>query len=331
MNNQAKDLPGSVAQRVRAAIKVAKAGDKRKARQMLLDIVENEPTEEDAWLWLAGFSDDPEDAKAYLETVLALNPTHARAIAGLHIIEQRIASAPPQSAAARARPQKRICKTCGDPISDDRDECPACADSLMQFGQEGAAPRQDQWALEEASIGVSQSASNVNAEIAPSFTLTVEQAESIDACLERMAYESEASCIILADITGQLISERGRTDGMNTQVLSALAAGELSATQEMARLVGERARFSLLLHEGAERSVYLSPVGTKMLLIVVFAGQTPIGLVRIILKNAVEELGPILERPATQRSDENLGQALSGDFAQQLEDEIDASLDILIS
>jgi predicted regulator of Ras-like GTPase activity (Roadblock/LC7/MglB family) len=330
MNNQAKDVPGSVAQRIRAAIKVAKAGDKRKARQLLLDIVENEPTEEDAWLWLAGFSDDPEDAKAYLETVLALNPAHARAIAGLRIIEQRIASAPPH-ASARARPPKRFCKSCGDPIPDDRDECPACADSLMQFGQEGAPPRQDQWELNEASIEQSQSASSVNAEIAPSFTLTVEQAEAIDACLERMAYESEASCIILADITGQLISERGRTDGMNTQVLSALAAGELSATQEMARLVGERARFSLLLHEGAERSVYLSPVGTKMLLIVVFAGQTPIGLVRIILKNAVEELGPILERPATQRSDENLGQALSGDFAQQLEDEIDASLDVLIS
>ena len=169
----------------------------------------------------------------------------------------------------------------------------------------------------------------VSDEISPSFTLSIDQAEAIDACLERMAYESEASCIILADITGQLISERGKTLGINTQVLSALAAGELSATQEMARMVGEKARFNLLLHEGEERSVYLSPVGQKMLLIIVFDGRTPIGLVRIILKNAVEELGPILERPAAAGGDE-VSSALDDEFAQQLGDEFDASMDFLI-
>jgi predicted regulator of Ras-like GTPase activity (Roadblock/LC7/MglB family) len=174
-------------------------------------------------------------------------------------------------------------------------------------------------------------AGEVNDEISPSFTLSIDQAEAIDACLERMAYESEASCIILADVTGQLISERGKTVGVNTQVLSALAAGELSATQEMARMVGEQARFNLLLHEGENRSVYLSPVGQKMLLIIVFDQRTPIGLVRIILKNAVDELGPILERPSASGDDnDEVRSTLDDEFAQQLEDEFDASMDFLI-
>lgn len=337
--------PESVAKRVQAAIQVAKAGDKFTARRMLLDIVEMDPTQEDVWLWLAGLSEDLEEAKTYLETVLALNPTHVRAAAGLRIVEQRLASNPAPAAAQVANvaspPRVRICETCGHRIPDELDTCPTCTrvtpasrveKEVAGISGEGGATVDVQQPVASAPFDTTRTAPpavDVSAEIAPSFTLSVEQAEAIDACLERMAYESEASCIILADVTGQLISERGKTVGMNTQVLSALAAGELSATQEMARLVGERARFSLLLHEGEERSVYLSPVGMKMLLIVVFDGRTPIGLVRIILKNAVEELGPILERPAVHRSDESLGQALSGDFAQQLQDEFDASLDML--
>jgi predicted regulator of Ras-like GTPase activity (Roadblock/LC7/MglB family) len=157
----------------------------------------------------------------------------------------------------------------------------------------------------------------------PGLALSIEQAEAIDDCLERIAYESEASCIILADVSGQLISERGRMDGMNTQVLSALAAGELSATKEMARLVGERARFSLLLHEGHERSVYLSHVGEHLLLIIVFDSATPIGLVRIILKKAVRELAPIMERQGAGSA----GGSLDGDFARLVGNELDSTLD----
>lgn len=217
------------------------------------------------------------------------------------------------------------CPECGQPKPEDTPICPSCGYIEGKPAVEEVADLQPI----PASAQAAQSPGNVNDEISPSFTLTVEQAEAIDVSLERMAYESEASCIILADVTGQLISERGKTSGFNTQVLSALAAGELSATQEMARLVGEKARFNLLLHEGEDRSVYLSPVGHKMLLIIVFDERTPIGLVRIILKNAVDELGPILARPAKE-SEDDFSETFSDEFAQQLGDELDASMDFMI-
>jgi predicted regulator of Ras-like GTPase activity (Roadblock/LC7/MglB family) len=301
---------------------------------MLLDIVETDPAQEEVWLWLAGLSEDLDEARSYLETVLALNPEHKRAASGLKLIDERIAARQRTGELKPVRPASpqmpeapeesgRICEKCGNPIPEDSPFCPNCAHLGGRSAVEEVAelnPVAVEPAAHDETI-------DVNAEISPSFTLSIEQAEAIDTCLERMAYESEASCIILADITGQLISERGKTEGINTQVLSALGAGELSATQEMARLVGERARFNLLLHEGEERSVYLSPVGKKMLLIVVFDGRTPIGLVRIILKNAVDELGPILERPAAEAGG-TLGETLNEDFAQQLEDQIDASMDL---
>ncbi len=327
MNRQNRNKAQHIQTILNTAIQHARNGEKEEARQMLLEIVETDPSQEEVWLWLAGLAEDLEDAEVYLETVLALNPNHQQAQKGLAMVKQQRSQqeAQPQTEPVPAEPPssapRATCPNCGHLKPEDDPFCKNC-------GHLEGKPAVDE-VSDLQPIPAAEPPVEVNAEVSPSFTLSIEQAEAIDTCLERMAYESEASSIILADVTGQLISERGKTMGINTQVLSALAAGELSATQEMARLVGERARFNLLLHEGDERSVYLSPVGNKMLLIIVFDGRTPIGLVRIILKNAVEELGPILERPA-QRSEEDFGNTFNDEFAQQLEDEFDASMDFII-
>lgn len=327
MNRQNRNKAQHIQTILNTAIQHARNGEKEEARQMLLEIVETDPSQEEVWLWLAGLAEDLEDAEVYLETVLALNPNHQQAQKGLAMVKQQRSQqeAQPQTEPVPAEPPssapRATCPNCGHLKPEDDPFCKNC-------GHLEGKPAVDE-VSDLQPIPAAEPPVEVNAEVSPSFTLSIEQAEAIDTCLERMAYESEASSIILADVTGQLISERGKTMGINTQVLSALAAGELSATQEMARLVGERARFNLLLHEGDERSVYLSPVGNKMLLIIVFDGRTPIGLVRIILKNAVEELGPILERPA-QRPEEDFGNTFNDEFAQQLEDEFDASMDFII-
>ncbi|MGC9400481.1 MAG: roadblock/LC7 domain-containing protein [Anaerolineae bacterium] len=237
---------------IQAALRRARGGDRATARQMLLKIVESDPAREEVWLWLAGLAESLEDARVYLETVLALNPTHPQARKGLALVRQRLVQEKEPSPPATEPPR---CPRCGHPQPEDTPFCPICG------YLEGQPAVEEVRALQPipTTKATSHAPSSVNAEVAPSFILSVAQAEAIDACLEHMAYESEASCIILADITGQLISERGKTYNINTQVLSALAAGELSATQEMARLVGEKARFNLLLHEGEDHSVYLSP------------------------------------------------------------------------
>ncbi len=276
-----------VASVLRIAVAKAHAGDKAEARRLLLAAVEEDPLQEDLWLWLAGLAESVDDARLYLETVLSLNPEHTRAREGLRRLGVEPVSPP------EAPPDAVTFEAPGTPPPPAaRPERPPPVDAHGELR---------------------------------GLTLSVAQAEAIDAALERMAYESEASCIILADITGQLIAERGASASMNTQVLSALAAGEISATQEMARLVGERARFSLLLHEGDERSVYLSHVGDQLLLIIVFDSDTPIGLVRIILKQAVTELVPLMEAGAQE--DEERGDTLDGDFAQLVEHSLDSTLD----
>ena len=295
----------TAAQILQAGIAAAQQGDKARARQLLRQVTEQDPTQELAWLWLAGVAETLQDAQTCLEIALALNPDNQQAQEGLRWVQSQLS---PKASAAEVT---RTCPLCGHPLPADASSCPVC----------GQAPTSA--ATDQESSGGEAGPSDVPA---PGFFLSVEQAEAIDACLDRIAYESEARCIILADVTGQLIAERGRTSSMNTQVLSALAAGELAATHELARLVGEEARFKLLLHEGQQHSVYLSDVGEQLILVIVFDVGTPIGLVRMILKKAVEELGPILQRANRPAETQQVNETLGGDFAQLLETELNVSL-----
>ncbi len=307
----ASQAPDSLAeQALETGIRAARKGNKNLARRLLLKVTELDPSREEAWLWLASVAEDSEEARVYLQTVLALNPDNRRALEGLQWVEGQ----------ALPEAEARLCPECQNAIPGGESSCPLCG----HRPGEGQAMATGGGKLDTAPLP----RLSTTGELAPSFVLSVEQAEAIDACLEKMAYESEAHCIILADVTGQLIAERGKMGNMNTQVLSALAAGELAATHEMARLVGEEARFKLLLHEGEEQSVYLSDVGEQLILVIVFDNETPIGLVRLVLKQAVEELAPILLEPGQAGSSSPVQEALGSDFAQLLESELNASLEI---
>jgi predicted regulator of Ras-like GTPase activity (Roadblock/LC7/MglB family) len=281
----------------------ARHGDKLLARALLERVTEQDPMRVEAWLWLAGVAETPEDAEVYLEMVLALSPDNQRAQHGLTWLRSQQTGEP------------------SSPGANGQEESPPAEPAAREAPEPAGQP------VESREVFVPPEVPQPVGEIAPSFVLSAAQAQAIDDCLERMAFESEARCIILADMTGQLVSERGQLEGMNTQVLSALAAGELAATNEMARLVGEKARFKLLLHEGEEHSVYLSDVGEQLILVIVFEVTTPIGLVRMILKQAVEDLGPILWQ-SQENGEAGARPELDGGFARLLEDELDTSWEL---
>jgi predicted regulator of Ras-like GTPase activity (Roadblock/LC7/MglB family) len=154
--------------------------------------------------------------------------------------------------------------------------------------------------------------------------LSRQQLDDIDACLHRLKWEGKARCVLLADITGQLIEAKGDLGKINTAVLSALAAGQISATREMARLVGEEAQFKLLLHEGEQQSVYLSDVIGELVLVAIFDTSTPIGMVRLFTKLAVETIADILRRVDDKDVTEQ-DEAFNSDFAKLVAAEMDAS------
>ncbi len=153
--------------------------------------------------------------------------------------------------------------------------------------------------------------------------LNGKQYDSITKILSELATKTKASAILFADMSGQLISQRGKTDDMNTTVLSALAASDFAATSEMAKLVGEEAKFKLLFHEGEKRNVYLSNVGDDFFLVVVFDVSVTLGLIRIYTKKAIEDLGSVLEESADDDSDQE--NVIDSDFSTLLGNALDDS------
>ncbi len=108
---------------------------------------------------------------------------------------------------------------------------------------------------------------------------------------------------------------------MNTTVLSALAASDFAATAEMAKLVGEEAKFKLLFHEGEKRNVYLSNVGDYFFLVVVFDVNVTLGLIRIYTKKAIQSLQDILEAESTEEISPK--DIIDSDFSSLLGDALD--------
>jgi tetratricopeptide (TPR) repeat protein len=70
-------------------ISACKAGRREEARDLLMQVVEIDENNEDAWLWLSGAMDNEEDQIKCLENVLILNPDNQNAKNGLAHLQMK--------------------------------------------------------------------------------------------------------------------------------------------------------------------------------------------------------------------------------------------------
>lgn len=63
---------------VQRAIQSARAGRRTEARDLLLEVVESDPRNETAWMWLSGLVDSLEDRIIACENVLTINPENEK-------------------------------------------------------------------------------------------------------------------------------------------------------------------------------------------------------------------------------------------------------------
>ena len=104
--------------------------------------------------------------------------------------------------------------------------------------------------------------------------------------------DAKARAVFLIEKSGQLIDvagERGRVDAIS---LASLAAGNIAASGGLAQLLGEKG-FNVLFHEGEREHLHLSVVGQRGIVVVLFDQRSTLGLVRLRVKRAAEELSRI--------------------------------------
>jgi predicted regulator of Ras-like GTPase activity (Roadblock/LC7/MglB family) len=124
-----------------------------------------------------------------------------------------------------------------------------------------------------------------------------DEVRQADEVLRSLLADTHAkSAILISRIDGSLISKQGATESLDITSLAALAAGGFAATKEIARLVGEP-EFSILFHQGELENIYVSLIGEYGLLMLLFDEKTTIGLVRVLAREAGEQLAKVFSSP----------------------------------
>lgn len=156
-----------------------------------------------------------------------------------------------------------------------------------------------------------------------SFVMYDEEFQRISVVIEKLLRESNAKVIFLVDKNGQLIAGCGETDNLDTTSLASLTAGNIAATGGLAKLIGEK-EFSILFHEGEKDNIHISIVAQRVILVVIFDHRSSLGLVRLRVKKASDELGVIFEDLAAKTAEAEKSGGADSPFAEITDDDIDS-------
>jgi hypothetical protein len=130
---------GDLLQRAREAVREKRRAE---ARDLLLQAIEIDEWNEQAWLWLSAVVDDPRDMQVALANVLTINPANEQAREGLELLRKRygnrlspeeeppapgVREAPePAGDAGEAPVRVLLCYRCQAEVSDAADYCWNC-------------------------------------------------------------------------------------------------------------------------------------------------------------------------------------------------------------
>lgn len=143
--------------------------------------------------------------------------------------------------------------------------------------------------------------------------------EEIKQLCERLVREANARVVFLVDKNGQLIAAAGDTHQLDTTSLASLTAGNIAATGGIAKLINEK-EFSQIFHEGERDNLHISIVGQRGILVVIFDHRSSLGLVRLRVRKASDELSNLFARIAQKAEAPGVGSP----FAEITDDDIDS-------
>lgn len=153
------------------------------------------------------------------------------------------------------------------------------------------------------------------------FILHGDDYQSLERVLQRLRLDANARAVFLVDKNGQQIASTGETEEFDSTSLASLTAGNVAATDGLARLIGER-EFSVLFHEGEQDHIHISIVADRAILVVIFDERSSLGLVRLRVKRASKEMEEIFE--SMTRQPEGDRDEDESPFAEISEEDIDA-------
>lgn len=129
----------------------------------------------------------------------------------------------------------------------------------------------------------------------PHMVVYDEEHQALRRILCRVHADARAKAVLLMDTAGQLMADWGDTGELDLLSFCSLAASNIAATASMAQLVGEK-DFTILFHQGKNDSIHISLVGNRVILAVIFGNEASLGLVRLRVRKAAEDVDGVVER-----------------------------------
>ncbi|HUP62820.1 MAG TPA: roadblock/LC7 domain-containing protein [Thermoanaerobaculia bacterium] len=160
---------------------------------------------------------------------------------------------------------------------------------------------------------------------APDLVMYEEEYQQIKDILHRLQVDSNSKIVFLVDKNGQQIASHGDMRGVDATSLASLTAGNVAATDGLAKLIGEK-EFSILFHEGERDNIHISLVAQRVILVVIFDEKSSLGLVRLRVKKASQELERTFE-VLLKKSEAELGSRANrfdSPFAEITDEDIDS-------
>lgn len=139
----------------------------------------------------------------------------------------------------------------------------------------------------------------------PQVVMFEEEQQQIQAICDRLQRDSNSVAILVINKDGQEIARAGNTEHLDVTSLSSLFAGNVAATGGIAKLLAEK-EFSGQFHEGEKTNIHLSIVAARAILVVLFDTRSSLGLVRLRVKKASEELAKVFDALVKKMSSGNV-------------------------
>jgi len=155
------------------------------------------------------------------------------------------------------------------------------------------------------------------------FVLFEEGFHRLEEALRRLRQDANSKAVFLIDKNGQQIAAAGEVEQFDTTSLASLTAGNVAATDGLAKLIGER-EFSVLFHEGQQDHIHISIVAKRAILVVIFDDRSSLGLTRLRVRQASSDLDKIFDSMAQQNNQVGLGSAEASPFSEITDEDIDA-------
>jgi predicted regulator of Ras-like GTPase activity (Roadblock/LC7/MglB family) len=124
-----------------------------------------------------------------------------------------------------------------------------------------------------------------------------EEQQQIALVCQRLHRDANAKAVLLIGRDGQPIAEAGEVGEIDVTSLSSLTAGNVAATGGISKILREK-DFTSQFHEGEKTHVHITLVASRAILVVLFDERSSLGLVRLRVKKASDEMARAFDQVA---------------------------------